>query len=361
LILLVWVKTQDRFEKRCKVSMRVILQISSGPQQGRKVLLGPHRELRVGRTELAELACEDDIKMSRVHFKLDTNAYGCSVEDLGSSNGTFVNEVQITESTVLREGDRIRAGSTQFRVSIEGGSVQEADTINQVQIAALRELKESKRSAKESAAKEAVLKGEKKLYYRVEQSASGLSICTPSEPAGKLAAAESARVASLLATIAPQYLLVHPLKTPQLKAEAIPEGEPLFDWMPEEVARERSPLLVPAAAAGDLPQLFEQAWGHNAMTVIIATANFADLLDQIRKAIRPPGNAEGMLGLCWPNVLSGLLTGGDGQLFESQLADVQAVLLEDAQRDMAWKLICEEGFVDVLDGIGLEEAAAEKK
>ena len=336
--------------------MRVIFQITNGPQNGRKVLLGPERELKVGRSEWAELVCEDDIKMSRVHFKIETNAYGCSIEDAGSSNGTFINEERIAQKTVVTTGDLVRAGETVFVVEIEGDSPREAETINTQELAAVAALKESRESEQISAERAAVLTGEKVIGYSVAEIDNGLAVFTPAEPPGQQAAVVAARVASLLSETAPLFVLLSPLSVPDLAPEELAGGEPILNYMPEEVVRQRSPLLIPSDAIHDLPDLFEKAWGNNALICFVALAGFEELLEQIRTATRSDAKEEGLVGICWPNVLSGLLTAGDKQLFEKKLPDVQAVLLEDAEHDNAWKLIAEPGFADLLSGIGLKEA-----
>ena len=53
--------------------MRVILQITSGPDAGRKVLLSALQSLQVGRTERADLSVPQDGRMSGVHFALETD------------------------------------------------------------------------------------------------------------------------------------------------------------------------------------------------------------------------------------------------------------------------------------------------
>ena len=37
------------------------------------------------------------------------------LEDMGSTNGTFVNEVQVKQPVVLADGDRLRVGSVTFQ------------------------------------------------------------------------------------------------------------------------------------------------------------------------------------------------------------------------------------------------------
>lgn len=60
-----------------------------------------------------------DPKMSRRHVRFEATAEGLVVEDLGSTNGTLVNDTAITGPTVLHAGDRIRLGATDFLTSVE--------------------------------------------------------------------------------------------------------------------------------------------------------------------------------------------------------------------------------------------------
>ncbi|MCZ7535624.1 MAG: FHA domain-containing protein [Acidimicrobiia bacterium] len=74
-------------------------------------------ELTLGRAGGCGIPLTDDTYASSVHarvFERDGNAW---VEDLGSTNGTYVNGTQIGEPHRLRKGDRIQAGSTVFEVS----------------------------------------------------------------------------------------------------------------------------------------------------------------------------------------------------------------------------------------------------
>jgi S1-C subfamily serine protease len=67
--------------------------------------------LLVGRDATSDVFIADE-RASRQHSRLTTSADGTvRVEDLGSTNGTWVNGVRITEPTVVGEGDEIRVGS----------------------------------------------------------------------------------------------------------------------------------------------------------------------------------------------------------------------------------------------------------
>jgi len=49
--------------------------------------------------------------VSRRHAKLHLSQSAATIEDLGSKNGTFVNDTRIVERTAVTDGDRIRIGS----------------------------------------------------------------------------------------------------------------------------------------------------------------------------------------------------------------------------------------------------------
>lgn len=56
----------------------------------------------------------DDSKVSKRHAKITFEDGRFMLWDFGSTNGTFVNNQQIREATVLKEGDVIQIGRTEF-------------------------------------------------------------------------------------------------------------------------------------------------------------------------------------------------------------------------------------------------------
>lgn len=77
--------------------------------------------MTVGRAPQNDLIMKDKLS-SRLHFKIVKTAFGHKVVDLGSSNGTFVNNRQVNEEQALQDGDVIKIGSTQliYRIEPEG-------------------------------------------------------------------------------------------------------------------------------------------------------------------------------------------------------------------------------------------------
>ena len=73
----------------------------------------------VGRDESCELCvCEDSI--SRRHAEITFDEHNCFIQDLGSTNGTFVNELQV-DSATLKSGDRVRFGNHIYKfITLDG-------------------------------------------------------------------------------------------------------------------------------------------------------------------------------------------------------------------------------------------------
>ena len=99
--------------------MRAVLQVVSGPAGKRRLWLREQQSLTVGRTPRADFVIPDDGQMSGLHFSLSCDVSQCTIRDLHSTNGTYVNNVRIEVAT-LNNGDVVRAGATQFSVMIDG-------------------------------------------------------------------------------------------------------------------------------------------------------------------------------------------------------------------------------------------------
>ncbi len=75
--------------------------------------LTPGREASIGRHPHCTVTVSQP-SVSRKHAKLEFDGQSCMVEDLGSSNGTYVNNQRITRSA-LRDGDELRCGDFRLR------------------------------------------------------------------------------------------------------------------------------------------------------------------------------------------------------------------------------------------------------
>ncbi|MEA3350593.1 MAG: FHA domain-containing protein [Chloroflexota bacterium] len=84
------------------------LIVVSGAEQGKKFVLSK-QEMIVGREPSADISI-DVAEISRQHTRLRLEANGYMIEDLGSTNGTFVNGRRLSGPHLLRPGERIQLG-----------------------------------------------------------------------------------------------------------------------------------------------------------------------------------------------------------------------------------------------------------
>src|SRR5580693_6734928 len=66
--------------------------------------------LSIGRSSAAELCFPEDAGLSRQHFAFEPDGEEWTVQDLGSKNGTFVNNIALKARLILKPGDRVTAG-----------------------------------------------------------------------------------------------------------------------------------------------------------------------------------------------------------------------------------------------------------
>lgn len=82
---------------------------------GARYRFRPGSSLILGRGESTDIRLADISSVSRRHARLRYQSQTVSLEDLGSTNGTHVNDRRIEEQTVLRSGDRFQIGAVHFK------------------------------------------------------------------------------------------------------------------------------------------------------------------------------------------------------------------------------------------------------
>jgi hypothetical protein len=105
--------------------------LAPAPRRGRGsgpalqvVVAGPYEaeifplddEVTVGRAPGCGVVLADDTFVSQVHARVFRRNREVLVEDLGSTNGTFVNGDRIDKTTRIRRGDTVQFGETVVRV-----------------------------------------------------------------------------------------------------------------------------------------------------------------------------------------------------------------------------------------------------
>lgn len=90
------------------------LQAITGEFAGQEINID--RDMLVGRHQDADILLQS-AEISRRHAAFLLKEQGLWLQDLNSSNGTFVNEVRIQNETLLNSGDTIQFASLKFTIS----------------------------------------------------------------------------------------------------------------------------------------------------------------------------------------------------------------------------------------------------
>src|SRR6516165_1951084 len=87
------------------------LEVVAGKAAGTSIMV--EDELVIGRHATGAGRLADDEEISRTHARITLERSGyLAIEDLGSTNGTFVNGLRISGPKTLTEGDGIEVGGT---------------------------------------------------------------------------------------------------------------------------------------------------------------------------------------------------------------------------------------------------------
>jgi len=76
-------------------------------------------EIFVGRDELAQIRFQHDEAVSNMHARLFYKENNWWVEDLQSTNGTFLNQNPINTPAIIISGDQITCGKTTIEITME--------------------------------------------------------------------------------------------------------------------------------------------------------------------------------------------------------------------------------------------------
>src|SRR5262249_33868228 len=101
------------------------LRFISGKYQGGEFPLRMDREIVIGRSSDLDMVLVEDM-VSRKHAKISTQGDQITIQDLGSTNGTFVNGEKV-KKVRLKEGDRILIGTSILKLVAVDGATSAAE------------------------------------------------------------------------------------------------------------------------------------------------------------------------------------------------------------------------------------------
>ncbi len=93
---------------------RLVVVKSPALDEGSDVVLNS-APLTVGRGEQNDIELEGDDFASAQHARFEPRQDGVWIADMGSTNGTYVNGIQLERPRKLAQGDIVRVGQTDFQ------------------------------------------------------------------------------------------------------------------------------------------------------------------------------------------------------------------------------------------------------
>lgn len=95
---------------------RLVVERAPGHEPG--MIYDLDGDIVLGRGERAEIRLEDPFASSR-HARVYEQGNIVVIEDLGSTNGTYLNEELLESSRPLYPGDRVRIGDSEFAFEVD--------------------------------------------------------------------------------------------------------------------------------------------------------------------------------------------------------------------------------------------------
>ncbi len=116
---------------------QLALRFISGKYQGGEFPIHMDRQIVIGRSSELDMVLVEDM-VSRKHALIDARDGAIEIEDLGSTNGTFVNGEKVKRCR-LKEGDRILIGTSIIKmVAVDGNQVSEPEARQRLEQAGQR-------------------------------------------------------------------------------------------------------------------------------------------------------------------------------------------------------------------------------
>lgn len=337
------------------------VNIASGAEAGRVVPIADEPVV-FGRTSASDVVIHWDKLTSSRHFQVRRDGTTLALLDLGSTNGTFVNGNSV-RAIQLVDGDRIEAGQTVFEVreqrvaarerghtavderAVNGRAMAEPPrqytaagaapsfdpySSNWVQVDA---------NAGNSERVEAAIKRATSIDAFQATCASGLLRLE-----GKLEDAFTAvDIASRFVALGHSFWIVDfsRLGMP-LPASLDVATSKLFDWLPDNAAVQ-TPQLLTQAEFEDWKSVLEDGWGADAIVGLHSELEKPKLLAALRElggGSANPRMGKGMVGYCWPTILSAVLENDTDTIVAPLFGSVQIVLIESGEQ--GWRMLLPE-------------------
>ena len=105
----------DRLAAQKKPAITLIIKLEQGPETKRQLT---QPQIMIGRDPKSDIALMDEA-LSAHHARLTHHHGQWWLEDLNSTNGTFLNREKLSTPAVVITGDTFKCGNTVFDIQVE--------------------------------------------------------------------------------------------------------------------------------------------------------------------------------------------------------------------------------------------------
>jgi two-component system cell cycle response regulator len=102
-------------EKSPSKTGSVTVEVMNGAEDGREIICDRF-PITIGRSGESSIGLACDHLISRNHARISKSKKGFMLEDLKSTNGTFIEDKRIRKSTPVQSGQLFRVGATLLRI-----------------------------------------------------------------------------------------------------------------------------------------------------------------------------------------------------------------------------------------------------
>jgi len=300
--------------------------------------LSAGQEMTIGRSPKCDCAIESDSYLSSAHFRVVCESSHCHIEDLGSKAGTSLNGVPVQKARVFH-GDRVLAGRTEFEIEMDGPTGPVVRSA-------------SDRTAKpvESPVEVPGLVGQSLALAR-EKCPSGIYVLDGIS----IDQLPLPVMVDLVRPLGPVFLLIDVSRG----SMALPDdldlttGQ-LFHWLPPQLAGS-SPQLFALEDLPDWPNRVSDVLGSDGLVILQSDKGKAEVLAGLTKCLggNPAGKKafQGILGICWPSVMTATLQSQANEFASQLFTDVSLVIAETKNGKACQVFASDPGRLDAILGL----------
>lgn len=326
--------------------MQVVLDVITNKEslvrgRSRRVWLRPGYSVCIGRTEMADHAFPEDPAMDEIHFTIRLQNGRCELKS-AVENRTLVNGIPVTNS-VLNNNDTIKAGATHFRIAIYGQSEPpRTATPPTTELVPIDVTPKPETEPESSAIPQSILP-EPLVSTSTPPADTGLIDHCQLDSGihvynGPRLSGSWASVICHFSKIAQCHLIINPENISNADWQPPTDSSRLFDWLPDNVARRISPIVMRAPNTWNGLTEFDKWWGADVVTVVLSDLDTPTLVERLRLGAKgrvtlaEPTDSHAMLLSYEPSWLEDRFVTCPGEFLRNLLADVEGVFFEAHER-----------------------------